>query len=261
MARLSFDEDVLSQLETLYRTRDILRRRRLVREAPGAARGERIVDVGCGPGFYTAEILDEVGPHGSVVGIDGSAQMLSAAARRCRGHDNVEFLEADVAELPLEDGGCDAGLCVQVLEYVDDPTAPLAEMHRVLRAGGRLVVWDVDWSTVSIHSAVPARAERVLRAWDGHLAHPALPRTLTARLRAAGFHDVRMEGHAFVTADFTPDAYGVSTLPLIERYVVGQSRTATDDVRSWMTEMRELGERGEFFFACIQFCFVATRHE
>lgn len=261
MARLSFDADVLSQLETLYRTRDILRRRRLVREALGAAVGERIVDVGCGPGFYTAEILEEVGPEGSVVGIDGSAQMLSAAAKRCAGHDNVEFLEADVGELPLEEGAFDAALCVQVLEYVDDPTAALAEMHRALRVGGRVVVWDVDWSTVSMHSTAPARAERVLRAWDGHLAQPSLPRTLSARLRAAGFQDVRMDGHAFVTAEFTPDAYGVSALPVIESYVGGLSRAAADEVRAWTAEMRELGARGEFFFACIQFCFVATRQE
>ena len=41
---------------------------------------------------------------------------------------------------------------MQVLEYVSDPAAALADLHRALRPGGRLVVWDVDWSTVSWHS-------------------------------------------------------------------------------------------------------------
>lgn len=61
--------------------------------------------------------------------------------------------------------------------------------------------------------------ERALRAWDEHLADPSLPRTLAPRMRAAGFEDVAMEGHAFATAEFTPDAYGSALLPLIAAYL------------------------------------------
>jgi arsenite methyltransferase len=64
MSQLVFDDDLANQLETLYRTRDVLRRRRLVREALGAAPGERVLDVGCGPGFYVAELLSQVGATG-----------------------------------------------------------------------------------------------------------------------------------------------------------------------------------------------------
>jgi ubiquinone/menaquinone biosynthesis C-methylase UbiE len=69
-----------------------------------------------------------------------------------------------VTALPVPDTGFDAALSVQVLEYVTDPDAALAELHRVLRPGGRLVVWDVDWATVSLHSSDAARTDRVLRA-------------------------------------------------------------------------------------------------
>jgi Methyltransferase domain len=80
-----FDEELANQLESVYRTRDILRRRRLVREALAAAPGERILDVGCGPGFYVAELLEEVGDAGSVVGADASPQMLAVAGGEPRG--------------------------------------------------------------------------------------------------------------------------------------------------------------------------------
>jgi ubiquinone/menaquinone biosynthesis C-methylase UbiE len=144
---------------------------------------------------------------------------------------------------------------VQVLEYVEDATAGLAELCRALRPGGRAVVWDVDWATVSWHSNDPERMERVLRAWDEHLVHSSLPRTLAARMRTAGFADVRVEGHTFATAEFTPEAYGVANIAVIEKYLAPRG----DEVREWAAEQRELGARGEFFFACIQFCFSATK--
>jgi arsenite methyltransferase len=256
MNQLVFDEKIVEQLEVLYRSRDVLRRRKLVYEALGARPGDRVLDVGCGPGFYSRELLDRVGPEGSVTGIDQSPQMLAVAKRRSEGFGNAAFEEGNAVALPVESGGFDRALSVQVLEYVQDFGAALAEMHRALRPGGRAVIWDVDWATVSWHSADPARMDRVLAVWDEHLAHPSLPRSLSAGLRAAGFEDVRMEGHAFATAELSQETYGGAALPVIERYVREQG---SDDVEAWAAEQRALGERGEFYFACLQFCFSATR--
>src|SRR5262249_20745475 len=116
MSQIVFDQKIASQLEQLYETRDMLRRRQLVRSALGARTGERILDVGCGPGFFVTELLEEVGPSGAVVGVDSSAPMLAVAARRCEGIDNVAFHEADATAVPAEDASFDAALCVQVLE-------------------------------------------------------------------------------------------------------------------------------------------------
>ena len=160
MSQLPFDEATSRRLEKLYRTRDALRRRRVVREAIAAAPGERILDVGCGGGFYLAELLDAVGADGSLVGVDSSAAMLAMAARRCEGHGNVTFRQGDATALPVDNAAFDATFSVQVLEYVPDVTAALVEMHRALRPGGRIVVWDIDWATVSWYSADPARFGR-----------------------------------------------------------------------------------------------------
>jgi arsenite methyltransferase len=259
MAQLAFDAKTAEQMEVVYRSRDVLRRRRLVYEALGARPGERILDVGCGPGFYASELLDQVAPDGTVVGVDASPQMLAVAAHRCEGRRGVEFRQADATGLPVDDADFDRAVCVQVLEYLTDAEAALRELHRALRPGGRVVIWDVDWETLSWHSHDPARMERALRAWDEHLADPTLPRTLAPRMRAVGFEDVTMEGHAFATAEFTPEAYGSALLPLIADYLATVDGFGPAEAEAWADEQRLLAERDEFYFACTQFCFAGAK--
>lgn len=259
MSQLEFDEAAGRQLEALYRTGDAVRRRRLVREALAARPGETVLDAGCGPGFFCAELLDEVGPAGHVDGTDLSPQMLALAERRCAGRDNATFREADVTALPFEDASVDAAICVQVLEYVPEVDRALAELRRVLRPGGRLVVWDIDWTTLSWHSEDPGRMQRVLEVWDEHLVHLSLPRTLGPSLRSAGFADVDMEAHVFAASTFDPETYGAASVTLISRFVAGRSGVSAEVAEAWADEQRALGDRGEYFFSCTQFCFTAAR--
>ena len=208
MPQLEFNEQLAEQMEVVYRSADIQRRRRLVHDLLGAQPGDRVLDAGCGPGFYVSELLDRVGPDGSVVGVDASADMLAVAAHRVEGRPNVRAprVGGHLAARPrpdLRSGALGTGLRV-----VEDVERGLRELHRVLRPGGRVVVWDVDWGTLSWHSEQPERMTRMLRAWDRHLADPSLPRRLAPRLRAAGFENVVMEGHAFATSEFTADSSG-----------------------------------------------------
>ena len=98
--QLAFDEQTGRQLEALYQIDDAVLRRRLARTALAPARGERILDVGCGPGFFCTELLEEVGEHGRVTGLDASPQMLALARRRCAERENIAFAEADATSLP-----------------------------------------------------------------------------------------------------------------------------------------------------------------
>lgn len=259
MSQLEFDEQEARQLEGMYEIGDARRRRELARAALAAAPGERILDVGCGPGFYCAELLAEVGESGWVTGVDSSPAMLALAARRCASHDNVELLEGEAVALPVRDEAFDAALTVQVIEYVPDVEKALAELRRALRPGGRVVIWDIDWDTLSVHSEDPKLSERVLRAWDEHLAHRTLPRTLAGRLRAAGFEEVDMTAHAFAALGHAPDSWASALVPFLGRFVAGRAGVSEEEADAWVAEQRRLEEQGDFYFGCIQFCFTARK--
>lgn len=258
MSQLEFDDDAARRMEAMYNSADAVRRRAIVRRTLAAAPGERVLDVGCGPGFYCVELLERLGPSGATVGVDSSPAMLALAARRCAGHDNVSLREGEAVALPLQDASVDAALTVQVLEYVHDVDAALRELHRAVRPGGRVLVWDIDWATASL-SGEAARTEAVLRAWDEHLSHPSLPRTLARRLREAGFADVCMETHPLTTKVFDADSFGAALVPLIAGFVADRGGVRAEDANAWEAEQRTLGARGDFYFSCTQSCFTARR--
>jgi arsenite methyltransferase len=259
VTQLSFNAETAKALDRAYHKRDMLRRRRHVRDALAAASGERILDIGCGPGFYATELLDEVGRTGSIVAVDASPDMLALARQRCEGHDNVTFREGTANALPVDDGDFDAALCVQVMEYVPDAPGAVAEIHRALRPGGRAVIWDVDWATAWWHTEDPDRMRRIMAAWDEHLVHPSLPRQMGAHLRAAGFVDVAVQGHSFVTVDYDEESFAVMMLGMAADFVPGRRGVTGDEVAAWKAEQRSLAERGEFFFEATQFCFTARK--
>jgi SAM-dependent methyltransferase len=97
-------------------------------------------DLGCGTGAVTAELAPFAG---RVVAVDGSKAMLSAARRRLQPLENVELRHGALESLPVEGDALDAALMSLVLHYVPEPALALAEAHRVLRPGGRLVVVDM----------------------------------------------------------------------------------------------------------------------
>lgn len=139
-----------------------------VLELVGDVDGQRILDVGCGPGFYAEELVSR-GAY--VVGFDSSASMVDLA--RGRVGDGAEFRVHDLAE-PLdwlEDESFDAAVAPLVIHYVDDRRQVFREIHRVLEPGGHVVVSThhptMDWlRTGGSYFATGIIEEQWSRGWD-----------------------------------------------------------------------------------------------
>jgi ubiquinone/menaquinone biosynthesis C-methylase UbiE len=112
--------------------------------------GERVLDVACGTGIVARLAAPAVAPEGSVVGVDLNADMLAVARRKsAEAGLGIEWRQGEAGSLPCADGGFDAVLCQQGLQFFPDRLGALKEMRRVMADGGRLglSVWrSVDHS-------------------------------------------------------------------------------------------------------------------
>lgn len=139
-------------------------------EALAPQPGERVLDVGCGPGVTTADLARQVGPDGTATGVDISEGMVGAAQRRAEaaGVANASFLVADAATADLG-GPFDAVFSRFGVMFFGDPAAAFSNIVGALRPGGRLAwaVWgplqDNPWMFVpSLAAAAPLQAELTL---------------------------------------------------------------------------------------------------
>lgn len=246
------------RLARMYATDEVIQQRNRTRAALRLRSGDAFLDVGSGPGYLTCEVAEEVGPGGRCVGVDLSTQMLDAAtaeARR-RGLDGrVTFVSGDATDLPLEDSSFDAAAVVQVLEYVPDVGGALAQLRRVLRPGGRLVIVDTDWRSCVWHSDDRDRTDAVLRVWEEHFVHPHLPVRLPVFLREAGFTQSEAAVVPILHVGSLEDTYSAGMLDLITAFV---ERRDAALAQAWAADVRAQSERGTYFFSLCRYQFTSV---
>jgi arsenite methyltransferase len=256
---LQFDEATSRKVEALYLTPDVVAQRCQVLKALELKQGERVLDIGSGPGLLAYDIAASVGHYGRVRGIDISEDMLTMSKKRCADQSWTEFQKADATKLPYPDDSFDAAVSTQVYEYVADVPTALAELHRVVRPGGRVVVVDTDYGSLVIHTENEARMELVLAAWNEHFVHGRLPRILSRQLRDAGF----VIRHRDVIPMFNPEyhehTYGTRLLGIMASFVVGRKGVSKAQADAWLSEFAKLGKQGKFFFSLNRYVFVADK--
>ena len=256
---LTFDAAAARRIERIYSTPDVAGQRARFLQLLAPRPGERILDVGIGPGFLTYDLLPIVGNDGLVAGVDFSPVMVELAKQRCAGRGPLDFQVADATALPFADASFDAVTSCQVYEYVPDLEKALAEVRRVLRPGGRVFILDTDWDSVVWNTAQPERMRRVLAAWDEHLHDPHLPAKLPTLLGRAGFRTTHVDVIPILNAALHPHCFSHGILATIASFVPGHGGVTEPEAKAWAAELRELGARGEYFFSVNRYAFGAVK--
>jgi SAM-dependent methyltransferase len=160
----------------------------LMADLGDVAAGSRVVDVGCGPGALTSELVRRAGPE-SVAAVDPSESFVEAARQRNPG---VDVRRASAESLPFDDGSFDAALAQLVVQFMRDPVAGLREMARVTRRDGAVAVcvWDHAGGTGPLSPLWDAARELYPDAENESLLPGTGRGQLGELLTEAGLHDV-----------------------------------------------------------------------
>jgi SAM-dependent methyltransferase/GNAT superfamily N-acetyltransferase len=216
-------------------------------ELLGLDAGDAVLDVGCGSGPELERLALIVGLGGRVVGLDRSGTLLGAARSRLVDVlGGVELVQGDAGALPFSDGEFDACRADRTLQHLASPSEALAEMGRVTRPGGRVVVTESRWGLVapsldqvvtdSILGLMATGSEQA--GWVGY--------RLAAMFEQSGLSDVRS-----VTGDHTvgdPDDFFVFTH--LHGLAADAARAAVVTVAEatvWLERLTDLLARGEAF--------------
>jgi len=198
------DTYIMENKEEAYRLEQKTDPKDLRRQARwcGIKPGQRLLDLGCGPGKTTAILHKLVQPGGSVVGLDASPDRIAYAKKRYGGKAGIEFVVHDLSEPLSRFGKFDAVWVRFVLEYFRRQSSDIVRNASVsLHSGGFLCLVDLDHNALN-HYELPAPMAKILPELSHHMEEiynfdPYAGRKLFAHLFDLGFEDIEVKvmGH------------------------------------------------------------------
>jgi ubiquinone/menaquinone biosynthesis C-methylase UbiE len=230
--------------------------KRRMNELLGLAPGKTVLDMGCGTGDDVREMARLVGEQGKVVGVDNSQAMIAEAENRAA-HSNlpVSFQFAEASRLPFPDGSFDGSRADRSLMHVPDARQAIAEMARVTKTEGPVVVFEVDFETLTIDTDERVTARKVLRTWTDIFRNGWLGRHVPALFRELGLSDITVIPYVLqLTPTLALPILGAAT---VEKAVEKGTLTAGEG-QGWLQHLAEL-QRTERFFSTMTGFLVAGR--
>ena len=149
--------------------------------------GSTVLDVGTGTGVFIPFLLSKIGRNGQIVALDFAEEMLrKAQAKGC--NRNIDYLHADVTNIPLRDNIFDVTVCYASFPHFQDKSRALTEINRVTKSGGKLLIYHTSNRARinEIHCQVPALANDLIPD-EGEMQE---------MLSMAGFVDIKIEDNS-----------------------------------------------------------------
>ena len=229
---------------------------------------DRLVDLGCGTGASLRFLLPSL-TGGLAVGLDGSASVLAECAtilREARTSRRAVLVQADLKRpVPFATASFDRVLCHNVLEILPEPGVLLAEVHRILRPSGRLLLSHSDYDTLVFSSDDVALTRRLVHAYcdtqqawmdavDG-----TIGRRLTDIVGRSPLAVVDVRAAVVMSRRFQPGELGYAYAHNLVAVLRHTGAFSTTELDGWLAGLQRLDGRGAFLFSLNDYAVVCER--
>ncbi|HEY7330830.1 MAG TPA: methyltransferase domain-containing protein [Gemmataceae bacterium] len=219
--------------------------------------GQHVLDVGCGTGEDARAMAQCVAPGGRVVAVDGSQNMIDTAQKRAAGCSlPVEFHVADAHHLPFADDSFDASRADRIFMHLESPGQALRELLRVTRPDGQVLVYEVDFETLTVDLPDRALTRKIVNSWCDGFRNGWLGRRIPALFREVGLDEVRITpATLWLRYPLVMQMIGPST---VERACAAGTLTRAVG-EDWLLQLQQHHEAGLLFCTLTGFLVVGRK--
>jgi ubiquinone/menaquinone biosynthesis C-methylase UbiE len=254
---MDFTGDIGRWQRKITECREGIARRQSVVEALQPAADDSILDIGCGAGHLVQALANCPNAPCRIVGIDVGSEQLAAARDQCSDLHSVEIRHSDATDMDFDTESFDKVASIQTLEYIDDVDRALAEIRRILKPGGRVVVVSVLWDHWRFHGPDPVLNGRIIEAFRAHCPHQMLPLQLPEKLAKVGFENLNRESLAFFNGRMEEQDYAGWAAKTAAAFAITQG-VFEEDARDWLSQLGNAEKDGRFGFVSVPILTSAT---
>jgi ubiquinone/menaquinone biosynthesis C-methylase UbiE len=208
--------------------------------------GSRILEVGCGLGQDAMAIARMIGKKGNVVAVDSSQKMIEAACKGPLDAKSVRFCLADACNLPFANGAFDGARADRVLQHISDPRKAFAEMVRIAKHKGKVVVYEPDWGTFIISPGQKEISRTMTQLFGDTFPSGWIGRQLSGFFREEGLEKIQIEAGTFFTEDLDL-AIRVFDLVNNAHRAKNLGYVSESQAEVWLDDLRKADKQGRLF--------------
>ena len=242
-------------LEERSRLPDVQQVNQTLCEAVAAAPGERLLEVGSGSGILCRLLAPHLKPDGCMLGVDISPEMTAEARKYALSKgisDGIAFDTCAAEALPYPNSSFDGAIAARLLLHVSDPDSIIREMTRVVKPGGKILVMDWDFDTVTVDHPDRELTRRLLHWRSDHSGgNNWSGRQLWRRLQVANLQNLSV--HPCVTVTHCEADGLTQSLWRAAQVACEGGAISSAEQEAWVKELKDRIQAGTFFASIVYF--------